>query len=82
MSPAPCAYTFIAEKRLKVYMAQFCNVKSDKPCGMVIDTNDFVVVCGDNNCIKFTEVQGEGGKRMNARDFLRGNKLSEDVILG
>ncbi len=82
MSPAPCAYTFIAEKRLKVYMAQLCNIKSDKPCGMVIDTNDFVVVCGDNNCVKLTEVQGEGGKRMNARDFLRGNKLSEDVILG
>lgn len=82
MSPAPCAYTFIEEKRLKVYMAQLCCEKSDKPCGMVIDTNDFIVVCGDNNCIKLTEVQGEGGKRMNARDFLRGNKLSDNVILG
>ncbi len=82
MSPAPCAYTFIGEKRLKVYMAQPCDIKSDKPCGMVIDTNDFIVVCGDNNCVKLTEVQGEGGKRMNARDFLRGNKLSEDVVLG
>ena len=82
MSPAPCAYTFITEKRLKVYMAELCDKKSDKPCGMVIDSNDFIVVCGDNNCIKLTEVQGEGGKRMNARDFLRGNKLSDDVILG
>lgn len=82
MSPAPCAYTFITEKRLKVYMAELCDKKSDKPCGMVIDSNDFIVVCGDNNCIKLTEVQGEGGKRMNARDFLRGNKLSNDVILG
>ncbi len=82
MSPSPCAYTFIADKRLKVYMAQLCDKESDKACGMVTDTNDFIVVCGDNNCIRFTEVQGEGGKRMNARDFLRGNKLAEGTILG
>ncbi|MBQ8791332.1 MAG: methionyl-tRNA formyltransferase [Ruminiclostridium sp.] len=82
MSPSPCAYTFISDKRLKVYMAELCDLKSDKACGMVIDTNEFIVACGDNNCIRLTQVQGEGGKRMNAVDFLRGNKLAEDTMLG
>lgn len=82
MSPSPCAYTFMSDKRLKVYMAQLSDIRSDKVCGMVIDTNEFIVVCGDNNCIRLTEVQGEGGKRMSARDFLRGNKLADGLILG
>ncbi len=82
MSPSPCAYTFISDKRLKVYFAEKTDISSSKPCGTVIDTSNFLVVCGDNKCIQLKEVQGEGGKRMNAADFLRGNKLADDTVLG
>ncbi len=82
MSPSPCAYTFIGDKRLKVYFAEKTEATSSEPCGTVTDTSNFLVVCGDNKCIKLTEVQGEGGKRMNSKDFLRGNKLEENTVLG
>ena len=65
MSPSPCAYTFIGDKRLKVYFAVMTDITSDKPCGTVMNENDLTVVCGDKKCIRFTDVQGEGGKRMN-----------------
>ncbi len=82
MSPSPCAYTFIGDKRLKVYFAEFSQLTSDKPCGTVINAADFTVVCGDNNCIRLVSVQGEGAKRMSATDFLRGNRIDEGVVLG
>ena len=81
MSPSPCAYTFIGDKRLKVYFAVMTDITSDKPCGTVMNENDLTVVCGDKKCIRFTDVQGEGGKRMNTASFLNGNKLQRDTVL-
>lgn len=81
MSPSPCAYTFIGDKRLKVYFAVMTDITSDKPCGTVVNENDLTVVCGDKKCIRFTDVQGEGGKRMNTASFLNGNKLQRDTVL-
>ena len=82
MSPSPCAYTFIGDKRLKVYFAELSQLTSDKPCGTVINAADFTVVCGDNKCIRLVLVQGEGAKRMSASDFLRGNRIDEGTVLG
>lgn len=82
MSPSPCAYTFIGEKRLKVYFAVLTDITSDAPCGTVVNENDLTVVCGDKKCIRFTEVQGEGGKRMSTANFVNGNKLTRGIVLG
>lgn len=51
MSPLPCAYTFIGDKRLKVYFAVMTDITSDKPCGTVVNENDLTVVCGDKNVL-------------------------------
>lgn len=82
MSPSPCAYTFIGDKRLKVYFAVLTDITSDALCGTVVNENDLTVVCGDKKCIRFTEVQGEGGKRMSTANFVNGNKLPHGTILG
>lgn len=82
MSPSPCAYTFMDGKRLKVYFAEKSEKTSQLPCGTVTDNTDFTVVCGDNKCIRLSSVQGEGGKRMSAKDFLRGNKPADGTVLG
>ena len=81
MSPSPCAYTFIGDKRLKVYFAVMTDITSDEPSGTVTDENSLTVVCGDKKCIRFTEVQGEGGKRMSTANFVNGNKLQNGMIL-
>ena len=82
MSPSPCAYTFIGDKRLKVYFAVMTDCTSDKPCGTLIDEEKLTVVCGDGKCISFTEVQGEGGRRMDASSFVNGFRPQRGIILG
>lgn len=59
----PCAYTFIGNKRVKVYRA----VTDFSQTG--ID-----MTCGDGKTITLTEIQPEGSKRMRTSEFLKGYK--------
>lgn len=81
MSAAPCAYTLLDGKRLKVYMAKLGG-KTDAPAGIITDADSFSVSCGDGQCVEFTEIQPEGGKRMETAAYLRGKKLEKGAALG
>ncbi len=81
MSDAPCAYTMLEGKRMKVYMARFVNNVSGE-AGAIADADSFTVACGDGNGVAFTEIQPEGGKRMETAAFLRGKKLTKGMLLG
>ena len=81
MSDAPCAYTLLDGKRLKVYMARIVE-DVNAPAGSIADPDHLVVACGDKNGVAFTEVQPEGGKRMDAAAFLRGKKPQKGTLLG
>ena len=82
MADVPCAYTFLDEKRLKVYRAALVEQKSDLTAGSVVDEKKFTVACGDGGCVELREIQLEGSKRMKTEDFLRGKKLNTGEILG
>lgn len=82
MADAPCAYTMLEGKRLKIYRARLTERTSALPAGSIADERTFAVVCGDGICIELSEVQIEGGKRMKSDDFLRGKKLEKGLILG
>lgn len=79
MSAVPCAYTFLEGKRLKVYAAVLSEGKGQP--GEIIDSGNFTVACGEG-AVRFTEIQSEGGKRMDVQSFLRGKKLTKGTILG
>lgn len=81
MSDAPCAYTMLEGKRMKVYMARLVQSVSGE-AGTIADADSFTVVCGDGNGVAFTEIQPEGGKRMDVQAFLRGKKLTNGTLLG
>ena len=81
MSDAPCAYTMLEGKRMKVYMARLVDNVSGE-AGSVADADSFTVACGDSNGVAFTEIQPEGGKRMETSAFLRGKKLTKGTLLG
>lgn len=81
MSDAPCAYTMLEGKRMKVYMARLVDNVSGE-AGSVADADRFTVACGDGNGVAFTEIQPEGGKRMETSAFLRGKKLTKGMLLG
>ena len=81
MSDSPCAYTMLDGKRMKVYMSRI--VKGvNAPVGTIADADNFVVACGDGNGVAFTEVQPEGGKRMDIAAYLRGKKPENGTVLG
>ncbi len=80
LSAVPSAYTMIGAKRLKIYFAcEASGIYEEQP-GTIIDTEKFVIVCGDKKGIIPLDVQYEGGKRMAVNDFLRGRKLLKTVL--
>ena len=82
MSSAPCAYTLLDGKRLKVYAAALTDRKTSAAAGTITDEKRFAVACGDGICVELTEIQPEGGKRMELDAFLRGRKLENGMTLG
>ena len=82
LSAFPCAVTALDGKRLKVYRSEIVkgNYK-DIEYGKVVNVKDFTVLCGDGNCVRFNEIQAEGGKRMNTADYLRGKPIEDGTIL-
>ena len=77
LSPSPCAWTMTHEgKRLKILKAKVEEI-SEK-AGFIINDDSirdgFIVGCGTDS-VRVLRVQPEGKKEMNAKDYLRGNKI-------
>ena len=81
MSAVPCAYTMLDGKRLKVYGAKLSAKNYSGQPGEIVDPDSFAVMCG-NGALEFTEIQAEGGKRMDVQAYLRGKKPAKGTILG
>lgn len=81
MSSAPCAYTTLDGKRLKVYGARLGG-QAQGAAGTIADPARFAVVCGDGRCVELCDIQLEGAKRMPLEAFLRGKKLEKGAALG
>jgi methionyl-tRNA formyltransferase len=76
LSPYPTAFTFLREKKLKIYAAEFVQIQPDIPVGeWKSDGKNSLMVAAVDGFIAIKELQLEGKKRMNVADFLRGFKL-------
>lgn len=76
-------FTKLDNKRLKVIRAVISDkIDDNAECGTVIDADKFIVQCGNQTALQFTEVQLEGSKRMPVKEFLRGKKLIKGQQLG
>ena len=80
LSSSPCAVAYLNGKRIKIYHSELVKNVGGQP-GEIVNVNNFTVSCGDGNGVKLAEIQGEGGKRMKAADFLRGNKIEKGTFL-
>lgn len=80
LSSSPCAVAYLNGKRIKIYHSELVKNVGGQP-GEIVNVNDFTISCGDGNGVKLAEIQGEGGKRMKAADFLRGNKIEKGTFL-
>ena len=82
LSAFPCATAMLDGKRIKVYKSELSEETSGgvQP-GTIVNASAFTVSCGDGKCIRFTEIQAEGGKRMKTEDYLRGKPVAKGTVL-
>ena len=73
--PWPCAATSVDGKSVKVYETISGEMTADAPGTMHAVKRGLSVACGDGRSLIITQLQAEGGKRMEAADYLRGHPL-------
>ena len=76
MTPWPGAFTFHENKRLKIFRAKTIAMDTEASPGTVIKgfPNELWISTG-KGVLSIMELQGESGKRLFIKDFLRGYKL-------
>jgi len=78
-SPWPSAYTWLDGARVKIHKATV--ITGNGAPGELLDEKKMIIACGEG-ALHILEVQPEGGRRMNAEDYLRGKRLEKGRIFG
>ncbi len=83
--PFPGASTTLGDAVMKLWNSEIDSYlrTPDARCGQILAINDagITVACGDG-ALRLTELQRPGGKRLPAREFLRGFALAPGQCLG
>lgn len=83
LTPWPGCYLMLDNgEPLKVWKAEEINGEAAAP-GTIIqaDPKAGLVIAAGENYVRITELQAQGGKRMNAKDYLRGHPLTAKVCV-
>lgn len=82
-TPWPAGYSTLDSKKVKIFKSDVVESNHNAAAGTVIniEKDSITVACG-NNALKILELQLEGKKRMDAKSFLAGYKLTKDSLLG
>lgn len=82
-TPWPASYSTLDSKKVKIFKSDVVESNHNAAAGTVIniEKDSITVACG-NNALKILELQLEGKKRMDAKNFLAGYKLTKDSLLG
>ena len=77
LNPWPVAAAEVNGKRVKIYSTLLSDKRGE--AGRVICENPLTVACGEGAVI-INEIQPEGKKRMNSRDYVRGYRITTDTV--
>lgn len=82
--PFPSSFTGLAGKKLTIWSAEAVAETDGSDPGTIVlaKAGDLVVQCGGGSQLKIGELQIEGKKRMDVRDFLNGIRLAAGEKLG
>jgi methionyl-tRNA formyltransferase len=76
LAPYPAAFTFLQDKKLKIYKAEkIYESATDTPGSFKTDSKTFLHFACNNGFISLLELQLEGKKKMAIADFLRGYRF-------
>lgn len=83
LNPWPVAQCQLLGTNLKIYQSRFVARHTDAAPGTIIDTSDGeIIVACLQGCIALTEIQAENRNRMLSREFLKGHRIPDGLILG
>ena len=76
MNPWPGAFTFLDNKRIKIFKAEKIHITEKSSPGTILNTfpDELWIATGDG-AISILEIQSASGKRMPVADFLIGNTI-------
>lgn len=80
LNPFMGAFTFLNDKKIKIWKVEKILDKTDKEPGTVLisDSKKGLNIATTDGVISVLEIQGENSKKMNISDYLRGNKILVD----
>lgn len=81
-NPAPVAFTSLLGKQFKIFTAQIVDFSGRAGEVLYCDKQNGLVVACQDKSLKLLSVQLEGSKRMDAKDFILGNRLKVGDKLG
>ena len=84
LNPFPKAFTILNEKGLKILEGYETDGNFSGNIGEIVKVNkdSFVVCCGENTYLKVISIQPEGKRVMSVEDYLKGNNLEINTLLG
>ena len=83
MAPWPVAYSFYGGKKIKIFTTRLTDEKSTLETGKLKeDKNRILVACGDGKLLEIVSLQLEGGKRLEAKQFLAGHPVTAETKMG
>lgn len=80
-NPWPGAYALLGEDKLKIYATRLCSAPSSLPVGTLFGSpkEGLFLQCRDG-ALELLEIQAPGGKRMEAKVFLRGHDITGSTL--
>lgn len=82
VNPWPSAYTNYMDKKMKIWKTKVLDEKSIKEPGTIIKVDkEGIRVSTKDKVILITEIQMPNKKRMEVKEFIKGNTLEEGTVL-
>ncbi|MBQ9267094.1 MAG: methionyl-tRNA formyltransferase [Clostridia bacterium] len=83
LNPMPGAYTFMDGQMVKIWDAEVEEDLANEIPGAIVlsDSKEGLKVATGNGILKIKELQMPNARRMNAQDYLRGNKIDVGTVL-
>ncbi len=83
VNPWPSANTTYENQTMKIWKTKVLNEKSNNEPGTIISVDkEGIKVCTADNLILISEIQMSGKKRMIVSEYIKGNTINTDIILG
>ncbi|MEG2246990.1 MAG: methionyl-tRNA formyltransferase [Peptostreptococcaceae bacterium] len=83
VNPWPSAYTTYGDQTMKIWRTKVLDKNSDKTPGSILNVDkDGLDVCTGQGVIRISEIQMSGKKRMIVSEYIKGNTISTDIVLG